>query len=90
MILLLLAGYDIPIVFVKRLIDILFRSKVLIPFYPQQRCRSSRRSAFITITYLIYIIIDPPTFSESGRFAILLAGNPCDNPAFHFHLKEDS
>jgi hypothetical protein len=37
-----------------------------------------------------YIIIDPPTFTESGRFAILLAGNPCDNPAFHFHLKEDS
>jgi hypothetical protein len=37
-----------------------------------------------------YIIIDPPTFTESGRFAILLAGNPCDNPAFHVHLKEGS
>jgi hypothetical protein len=37
-----------------------------------------------------YIIIELPTFTESGRFAILLAGNPCDNPAFHFHLKEDS
>ncbi|CZS75076.1 unnamed protein product [Fusarium graminearum] len=29
-------------------------------------------------------------FTESGRFAFSLADNPCDNPAFHFHLKEAS
>jgi hypothetical protein len=37
-----------------------------------------------------YIIIELPTFTESGRFVILLAGNPYDNPVFHFYLKEDS
>ncbi|PNP80119.1 hypothetical protein FNYG_06543 [Fusarium nygamai] len=37
-----------------------------------------------------YISIDTPNFTESGRFASLLAGDPCNDPAFHFHLKEAS
>ncbi|KAI3570593.1 hypothetical protein IWW34DRAFT_349308 [Fusarium oxysporum f. sp. albedinis] len=40
--------------------------------------------------YFFYIIIELPTFTESGRFTMSLAGSPCNNPAFHFHLKEDS
>lgn len=30
------------------------------------------------------------SFTDSLRFANLLAGNPSDNLAFHFHLKEGS
>ena len=37
-----------------------------------------------------YIIVEPPTFTESGNFTIPLADNPCDYLASHFHLNEDS
>ncbi|KAM5529593.1 hypothetical protein FOXYSP1_17437 [Fusarium oxysporum f. sp. phaseoli] len=33
--------------------------------------------------------MDSLTFTESGRFGLSLAGNPCTYPAFHFHSKEE-
>lgn len=34
--------------------------------------------------------MDSLIFTESGRFTLLLASSPYDNPSFHFHLKEAS
>jgi hypothetical protein len=37
-----------------------------------------------------YIPIDPPTFTESGRFALSLAKKPCKFSIILFYVKESS
>jgi hypothetical protein len=55
-----------------------------------EEMKSRKEKAGLITPKITYISIDSLIFTESGRFTSSLADIPCNDPAFHFHLKEAS